>query len=758
MHQSGEKHTSGEAVYVDDVRVADCLHLAFVLSTKASAKILSVDTSEALKIDGVECYIDHRDVPGKPLIGQNDTPVFAIEQVTFYGQPIGAVIAKDAETARRAANKVKVTYEDLKPLVTIEQAFEAKSFHKFSPLNIHSSLLDSDTVPVVDWSKFDHVVSGSVKIGGQEHFYLETSGCLVIPGEVNDVEVISSTQSVNDVQGEVSSSLGIPRHKVFVRVKRIGGGFGGKESTAGIMACPTAIAAMKLRRPVRCILERFDDMVMTGTRHAFRVDYKVGLDKEGKLLNFDAQLFNNCGHTLDQSKGVMGRAATHIDSVYKWTNADFIGHLCKTNLQSATAYRGFGAPQAMYATETIMTHIAEATGLDINELREKNLYSEGDRTPFGMTLTECNIRRCWTECKELSKYDKRKIAVDEYNSKHKYKKRGIVLTPTKYGISFSINQLNQAGALVHIYLDGSVLLNHGGMEMGQGLHTKMLQIAARCLEIPIEMVNLHETATDKVPNASPTAASVGSDLNGLAVQDACNKLMARLAPFKKANPTGKWLDWVTKAYVERISLSATGFGIIHSDPVDYVTGKGAELYSYCVYGVACSEVEIDCMTGDHRLLRTDIVMDVGDSLNPALDIGQIEGAFVQGYGMFTMEELKVAPNGFWITRGPGNYKIPSADDAPREFHVKLLKGSSNKKAIFSSRAVGEPPLFLGASAAFAIREAVKAYRMQHGLNGYFRFDSPATPERIRMACVDQFTDKIPELPNDNSFTPWTVQL
>uniref|UniRef100_A0AC34QK58 Aldehyde oxidase/xanthine dehydrogenase second molybdopterin binding domain-containing protein n=1 Tax=Panagrolaimus sp. JU765 TaxID=591449 RepID=A0AC34QK58_9BILA len=324
--------------------------------------------------------------------------------------------------------------------------------------------------------------------------------------------------------------------------------------------------------------------------------------------------------------------------------------------------------------------------------------------------------------------------------------------------SFGFKQLNQAGALLHVYTDGTVLISHGGMEMGQGLHTKMLQVAARCLDIPIELIHIHDSSTDKVPNSSPTAASVGSDMNGLAVQDACEKILERLAPFKKANPTGKWIDWVNEAYRNRISLSTTGFGIIHSEVVDFMNGKGAELYGYCVYGVCCAEVEVDCLSGDHHVLQADMVMDIGDSLNPAVDIGQIEGAFIQGYGLFTMEEIKMRPDGVRLTRGPGNYKIPTADDTPRRFHVKLLKGSSNKRAIFSSKAVGEPPLFLGSAVFFAIREAVRAYRRDHGKTGYFRMDSPATPERIRMLCEDKILEQIPDLPDVSEYVPWVVDL
>ncbi|VDM49917.1 unnamed protein product [Toxocara canis] len=541
----------------------------------------------------------------------------------------------------------------------------------------------------------------------------------------------------------ISEALNVPQHKVSVRVRRIGGGFGGKAHCASLFAVPAAIAAVKLSKPVKCSVERYDDMAMSGTRHPFKCDYKIAIRKDGTFENVEWKLTSNCGHTRDMSIGVMNRAMVHADSVYRWPNADIYGRICKTNLASNTAFRGFGAPQAMFATETMLKQLAEQHGFDVNEIREKNMYNEeGDCTPFGTHLHQCNIRRCWSECMQLSDYHQRLRAIDEFNRKNKYRKRGIYIVPTKFGIGFSVRHCNQAGALVNIYTDGSVLISHGGMEMGQGLYTKMMQVTARCLGIDVSLVHIDDTATSMIPNASSTAASSGSDLNGRAIIDACAKLNARLEPIKKANPAGTWKEWIRKAYLERISLSASGFAIIHQDPVNFVTGKGAELFEYFVYGAACSEVEVDCLSGDHRFLRADIVMDVGDSLNPAIDIGQIEGAFLQGYGLFTMEEVKIGPDGTRRTRGPATYKIPSADDCPRVFNVKFLKGSANKVGVFSSKGLGEPPLFLGSSALFAIREAIRAFRIEHGKSDYFRMDSPATAEKIRLLCEDSILEKV----------------
>ncbi|EFP11440.1 hypothetical protein CRE_14385 [Caenorhabditis remanei] len=755
-HVSGDKHTTGEAVYVDDINVADCQHIAFVLSPIAHGTLNSIDYTTALEVDGVIGYLDASDVTTGAKMGHhNDTPVFVKDKITFHGQPIAAIVATDHEIARKAASLVKLDYSVEKPIVTIKQALAAESFI-FKHLVIHSSLNDNEQVVKTDWSKYERVVEGEIDMGGQEHFYLETQQCVVIPHEDDELEIIISNQCVNDVQIEVAKCLGMAQHKIQTKVKRIGGGFGGKESTGSILAVPASLAAKKYGKPMKIKFERFDDMAITGTRHPFTLQYKLAVDENGKFIDLDYTAMSNCGHTLDLSMG--NEPWSTRDNVYKFANADITGKMCKTNLASNTAFRGFGGPQGMFGTEIMVKHVAEKFGWNHDEIREKNFYEEGDCTPFGMHLNQCNVKRTWDECRVNSDYDRRLEEVNTFNQNNKFRKRGIYLTPTRFGIGFGLKQLNQAGALVLVYTDGSVLVSHGGMEMGQGLHTKILQIAARCLEIPIEKVHIHDTSTDKVPNASATAASVGSDMNGLAVQDACRQIMERLAPFKKLNPDGRWEDWVKSAYVERVSLAASGFGIIHHEPVDFFNGKGAELFGYSVYGTACCEVEIDCLTGDHHLLRTDIVMDVGESLNPAIDIGQIEGAFIQGYGLFTMEEIKIRPDGIRLTRGPGNYKIPSADDAPKHFNVSLLGNSSNKMGIFSSKAIGEPPLFLGSCAFFAIREAVRAYRIQNGNEDYFVFHSPATPERIRMACEDFVTSHVPSLPEEGTYTPWTASV
>uniref|UniRef100_A0A9J2Q8P4 xanthine dehydrogenase n=1 Tax=Ascaris lumbricoides TaxID=6252 RepID=A0A9J2Q8P4_ASCLU len=443
LHQSAVRQLTGEALYCDDVDVLGALHLAFVLSSIACGELVGVDTSAALKVPGVVAYIDSRDVHDGFLI-EGDTPVFVERKISYYGQPIGAIVAHDHETARRAAHLVKVTCRPQKAIVTMEEAENEESFLTHRLFQVHSSLLNGDTVAEFDWSNYDKVVRGSVRCGAQEHFYLETHQCLVIPGECDEISVVSSTQNVNEVQMSISEALGVPQHKVSVRVRRIGGGFGGKAHCCSLFAVPTAIAAVKLRKPVKCSMERYDDMVMSGTRHPFKCEYKIAIRSDGIFENAEWKLTSNCGHTMDMSVGVMTRAMVHADSVYRWPNADIYGRVCKTNLASNTAFRGFGAPQAMFATETMLKHVAEEYGFDVNEIREKNMYDEeGDCTPFGTHLHQCNIRRCWNECLLLSDYNKRLQAINEFNRSNEYRKRGIYIVPTKFGVGFSVRHCNQ---------------------------------------------------------------------------------------------------------------------------------------------------------------------------------------------------------------------------------------------------------------------------------------------------------------------------
>uniref|UniRef100_A0A8C6N089 Xanthine dehydrogenase n=1 Tax=Mus spicilegus TaxID=10103 RepID=A0A8C6N089_MUSSI len=585
---------------------------------------------------------------------------------------------------------------------------------------------------------------GELYIGGQEHFYLETHCTIAVPkGEAGEMELFVSTQNTMKTQSFIAKMLGVPDNRIVVRVKRMGGGFGGKETRSTLISTAVALAAYKTGRPVRCMLDRDEDMLITGGRHPFLAKYKVGFMKTGTIVALEVAHFSNGGNSEDLSRSIMERAVFHMDNAYKIPNIRGTGRICKTNLPSNTAFRGFGGPQGMLIAEYWMSEVAVTCGLPAEEVRRKNMYKEGDLTHFNQKLEGFTLPRCWDECIASSQYQARKMEVEKFNRENCWKKRGLCIIPTKFGISFTLSFLNQGGALVHVYTDGSVLLTHGGTEMGQGLHTKMVQVASRALKIPTSKIHITETSTNTVPNTSPTAASASADLNGQAIYEACQTILKRLEPFKKKNPSGSWESWVSLSWSKTPNLGYS-----------FETNSGNPFH-YFSYGVACSEVEIDCLTGDHKNLRTDIVMDVGSSLNPAIDIGQVEGAFVQGLGLFTMEELHYSPEGSLHTRGPSTYKIPAFGSIPIEFRVSLLRDCPNKRAIYASKAVGEPPLFLASSIFFAIKDAIRAARAQHGDSNakqLFQLDSPATPEKIRNACVDQFTtlvgylDKFPPHP------------
>uniref|UniRef100_H2YN15 Xanthine dehydrogenase/oxidase n=1 Tax=Ciona savignyi TaxID=51511 RepID=H2YN15_CIOSA len=738
-HSSGQLHVTGEAKYIDDITPhADELYMCLVTSTRCHAYVRDVNLADAMTSPGYVTYVDHRDIPGSNECGvMNGDLVFANGKVTCVGQVIGAVIADTCAHAQRAAQLVKITYEDIFPrILTIEDAIKHESFHKILHLNA------GDAAAALDASEY--VIEGEIRIAGQEHFYLETQACLVVPQlESDQMEIYASSQSPTFLQDNAASVLGIENNKVIVRVKRMGGGFGGKETRFVLVSNPAVVAAKKCGRPIRCMLTRQEDMLISGQRHSFYAKYKVGFTKEGKLTSLVNNIYSNAGNSLDLSISVMERALYHSGGCYRIPNISIAGHVCKTNVSSNTAFRGFGAPQAMLIAEDWISGIAAKLGISGEKVREINMYKEGDNTYYGQVLECFNLPRCWQECRQKSNFNERKEKIEEYNSKNRWRKRGISCIPTMFGISFTGFFLNQAGALVQVYKDGSVLLTHGGTEMGQGLHTKMIQVASTCLGIPASRIHISSTSTETVPNTSPTAASVGSDINGMAIKEACEKILGRLKPLRENLAELSWDDLIMKAYLERISLSATGF---YKTPDIYCNWdqKSGECFGrpfdYFTYGAAVSEVEIDCLTGDHVVLQTDIVMDVGGSLNPAVDIGQIEGAFMQGYGMMMLEEPLINIRGELLTRGPGAYKIPGFGDCPRRFNVHLLQNSRNKRAIFSSKArFGEPPLFLSASVFFAVKNAVESARKHSGLFGAFRMDSPATCERIRMWCGDQFT-------------------
>ncbi|KAI5709871.1 hypothetical protein M8J75_003796 [Diaphorina citri] len=756
VHASAFKQATGEAIYCDDIpKYQTELYLAFVVSSKPHAKILSVDPSTALAMEGVRGWVDERDVPGqKNYVGGiiHDDVIFARDVVTCVGQPIGGVIAEDQLIAQRAAALVKVTYEELPAIFSIQEAIEHKSFFNLEPSVYGRGNVDEEFL------KVDHILEGEVSVGGQEHFYLETNVSVAVPKlEDGCMEIFVSSQHPSEIQEMTAHALGVPSNRIVAKTKRLGGGFGGKEVRSFIVALPCAVAANKLGVPVRCMLDRDEDIVMTGQRNPFYGKYKVGFSKSGKLQVCEVWLYNNAGCSYDLSTAVMRRAIFHCTNSFYVPHVRVNAFVCKTNLSSNTAFRAFGAPQSLLIAETMGHHVAQFLKLDYADFARSNLFVTGNLTHYNQVLEHCTLGRCFEQVHESGKYKERRKQCEEFNRHNRLRKRGVAIVPVLFGVAFETLFLNQAGALVLIYVDGSVLISHCGTEMGQGIHTKMIQVAARGLNIPAELIFINETATDKVPNASPTAASVGSDLNGMAILDACSKLNERLKPYKEKNPTGKWQDWVKAAFFDRTSLAATGYFKTPDIGYDMKKNEGA-IFNYFGYGASVSEVEIDCLTGDHQVRATEIVMDVGESLNPAIDVGQVEGAFMQGYGLYVMEELMFSPSGVLYTRGPGTYKIPGFADIPAEFNVSLLKGAPNPRAVYSSKAVGEPPLLLASSVYFAIRDAIDAYRKQElGREDYYRLDSPATPAKIRLLCEDSITKEFPA-PEPGSYKPWNISI
>lgn len=713
MHHTAEAQVSGEAKYTMDMPLpANAVHACLVTSTRAHARLVSVDTSLAEQSSGFVAYFGAKDVVGSNHIGAivKDEEVFAEDVVKCFGAVIGIVVANTHHEAVIAARRVKVTYEDLPAIISIDEAIAAGSFYPD-----HHELLHGDLE--AEMANADVHVSGTCRMGGQEHFYLETNCTTASPIEGGMMEIYSSTQGCTKTQNCCALVCGLPASKVVSKCKRMGGGFGGKETRTVFIACTAALAAHLLDRPVSINVERDVDMSITGQRHAFVINYKAGCRKDGSLCYLQAHLFNNAGWSLDLSLPVMDRALFHSDNAYRWPALHAKGSVCRTNQPSHTAFRGFGGPQGMLLSETVLTHLAHALGKSPEEMRAKNLYKEGDITHFGMPLRYYYVPRLWKDIHSLADVSARRAAVDAFNVANRWKKRGLSVLVTKFGISFTAKFMNQGGALVHVYSDGSVLVAHGGTEMGQGLNTKVIQIAAQAFGISPESVFISETSTSTVANSSPTAASLSSDLYGMAVLDACEQISARLKPVRASMPSASWAEMVNSAYFQRINLSAQGFYIVPADRCGYDWSKSIEEnaristpFNYFTQGAACTEVEIDVLTGDSRVLRTDILMDVGKSLNPAIDIGQIEGAFMQGFGWSTLEEVvwgekQAFPwvkEGQLFTRGPGTYKIPAFNDVPLDMRVHLAD-TDNRFAVHSSKAVGEPPFFLGASAFLAIK-------------------------------------------------------
>ena len=736
-HDSGPAHVSGQARYVDDYPLpANAVHLAFGLSEKAHADF-TLDLAAVRGATGVIEVLVAADLPGQNDVSPSahDEPLLAVGTVHYIGQPLFLVVADSHLNARRAARLGRVEYAEKTPLVTLDQAMEAGSTFD-APLTF--AIGDADAA----LEAAPHRVSGQFEIGGQEHFYLEGQAAYALPEE-GDVRVVSSTQHPTEIQHKVAEALDIPFHGVRVETRRMGGGFGGKESQGNALAVSCAVVALRLNRPAKMRYDRDDDMVITGKRHDFRIKYSAGFGADGKIQSVIFEHFVKCGWALDLSHPVADRAMLHADNAYHLPNAKITSHRLRTNTQSNTAYRGFGGPQGILGIERVIEHIADALGLDPLAVRQANFYAaSGDLTPYHMPVEDSISHELVAQLAETSGYEKRRKEIAAFNAASPVIKRGLSLVPVKFGISFTLTFLNQAGALVHVYADGSVQLNHGGTEMGQGLNTKVAQVAAEVFGLGIEAIRITATDTGKVPNTSATAASSGADLNGMACKDACSRIKARLVEFAAEKWGGEvvfangqvrvgahempFAELVSQAYMARISLSATGFYKTPKLQWDRMAGKGRP-FLYFAYGAAVSEVELDTLTGENRILRTDILHDVGHSLNPALDIGQVEGAFVQGAGWLTIEELRWAEDGRLLTAAPATYKIPCASDMPDEFNVALWDGANREKTIYRSKAVGEPPFVLGMSVFMALSDAVKAG------GGEANIDAPATAERLLMA-------------------------
>ncbi len=729
-HESAEGHVTGTALYTDDLvgRFPETLHAWPVMAPHAHAKVIDLDVSPALRHPGVVTTLTTRDVPGEGDSGANrhDEPLFP-DEVLYHSQPVAWVLGETLEAARQGASGVRVRYEALPAILDIEPAIAQQSF-----LSGPARMRRGDAATAIAEAPFR--VQGQLRMGGQEHFYLETQCALACVDESGGVFLHSSTQHPTETQAIVARALGIGEHFVTVECLRMGGAFGGKEVQANAWAAIAALGAWKTRRPVRVRLTRALDMVLTGKRHPFLARYTAAHDERGVLRGLDVELYSDGGWSLDLSEPVLWRTIFHLDNAYLLPALNATGYVCRTHKTSQTAFRGFGGPQGMLVVEDALDRIARSLSLPPETVRERNFYREGDTTHYGMPVKDAGrIARIWSELKETASFDARREAVNAFNRTHSHRKRGIAMTPVKFGISFTATMFNQAGALVLIYRDGTVQVSHGGTEMGQGLHTKIQQIAAESLGVELDFVRIMPTRTDKVPNTSATAASAGTDLNGAAVKDACEQLKARLAPvaarlLEKNGSAASFPEIVEAAYRERIPLFAQGHYRTPGLSYDPRTGQGTPFH-YFAYGAAVSEVEVDGFTGEYRYLRTDILEDVGDSVSPVVDMGQVEGGFVQGLGWLTLEELVWNADGRLATDGASTYKLPSWSELPEDFRVNFPTRASEPGVVFGSKAVGEPPLMLAISIREALRDAIAAF----GAGGVVELDSPATPERVYWA-------------------------
>jgi xanthine dehydrogenase large subunit len=747
-HESANRQVSGSARYVDDIPVPyNVAHAAVGLSNVAKGIIKSIDLSEVLKSDGVIDVITIKDVPGHTDIAPvfDGDPVLADDNILFHGQPIFAVLANTVIQARNATIKAKIEIQQQPAVLTTELAKLNEDFvrppHYMKQGDVDSAMASSD-----------YQLDGYLSVGGQEHLYLEGQVSMAIPEEQDRMLIHTSSQHPSEVQKLVAEVLGIALNRVTVDMRRMGGGFGGKETQAAQWACLAAILASRNQRSVKLRLPRMQDMVSTGKRHPFENSFVVGIDKTGLIQATEIEVNGNCGHSADLSDAIVDRAMFHADNSYYLADCKISGYRCRTNMVSHTAFRGFGGPQGMIMAEAMVDKIARHVGQDPLTIRKLNLYREKTRntTQYGKLVENNPIADLIEKLETSADYWQRRESITEFNQSNLIIKKGLALTPVKFGISFTAKHLNQAGALLHIYTDGSIQVNHGGTEMGQGLHTKIGQIVAHEFGLPLSMIEVTSTRTDKVPNTSPTAASSGTDINGKAVQNACLTLKQRLVEFYAeqvdADPAAAkfsdkqlsienhsidFVELVQAAYINRISLSSTGFYKTPKIHYNRDTGNGRPFF-YFSYGASVSEVALDTLTGEYKVTRVDILHDAGNSLNPAIDIGQIEGGFIQGMGWLTSEELKWDGDGRLLSNNPATYKIPAIGDTPEVFNVDLYPRANDEDSIYHSKAVGEPPLMLGMSVWCALKDALSSitnYQCDPQL------DVPATPERVLIAAM-----------------------
>ena len=752
-HESAEQHVSGEARYTDDLpELAGTLHVALGLSRYAHARIVSLDLTAVREAPGVVAVLQAADIPGENNCGPvlHDDPILADTLVQYLGQPVFAVVATSYELARRAAALAKsddvVRYEPLEPVLTIEEA-RARRHYVLPPQRLTRGS------PSARIAAAPHRLAGEFEVGGQEQFYLEGQAAYAIPAELDGVHVYSSTQHPSEMQAVVAHMLGRPAHSVVCECRRMGGGFGGKESQSAVFACVAALACARLRRPVKLRVDRDDDFLITGKRHDALYRYEAGYDDDGRLLGLRVEIALRAGYSADLSGAVATRAVCHVDNAYFLSDVDIVALCCKTNTQSNTAFRGFGGPQGALVTEVILDGIARALGRDPVDIRLANYYGIGarDLTPYGQRVEDNILAPLTARLLETSDYRARRAAVAAFNAKSPVLKRGIAFSPVKFGISFNVAFLNQAGALVHLYRDGSVLVNHGGTEMGQGVNTKVAQVVADVFGLPLAQVRVTATDTSKIANTSATAASTGSDLNGKAAEDAATTIRERLAQvaaqtfggeaakvrFEQGQVIGEgaampFAQLVNAAYLARVQLWSDGFYATPKIHWDASTMTGHPFY-YFAYGAAVSEVVVNTLTGESKLLRADLLHDVGRSINPAIDIGQIEGGFIQGVGWLTTETLWWNRDGRLMTHAPSTYKIPAVSDTPAAFDVRLYANENVEPTVFRSKAVGEPPLLLAFSVFLAMRDAIAAAAPD--ARRAPPLDAPATPEAVLTALA-----------------------